>query len=747
MFARFKRQLPLLIANLAVLVLMLMHVASAPEDSLRWGFIDQMERFAYDARMMLSMPGGRDDRIVIVDIDEESLGRIGRWPWGRDKMAHMTDQLFEHYGARIVGFDVVFAEPDESSGLQVLKQLAEDELADVEAFSDQMSLIQDQLDYDRRFANALKDRDVILGYYFRLSEAESGNRSGMLPPPVLTADDFRPNTANARSANGYGANLAIFQQAASGGGHFNPEIDDDGVVRRVPMLFEFEGDYYEALSLAMVRQLLNIGSIQPGYATPESASAGSYSGLEWLQVGNQHIPVDERLRALVPYRGRFGSFPYVSAADVLSGDVPKAKLKDRIVLVGTSAPGLFDLRSTPVQSEYPGVEIHANLIAGILDNNIMEKPAYTLGAEFIHVLVAGIIMLLLPLLSPLLSSLGFVGLALASGLLNLWIWNAAGLVLPIASVLLLILLMFILNMTYGFFFEQRNKRQLSSLFGQYIPPELVDEMSDNPKAYSLAAENREMTVLFSDVRGFTSISESMTPGQLSDLMNELLTPMTHVIHRERGTIDKYMGDAIMAFWGAPLPDPDHARHAVTAALRMVERVQALSAEFEKRDWPPVRIGVGINTGNMNVGNMGSEFRRAYTVLGDAVNLGSRLEGLTRVYGVDILVSESTSHMVPDHAFREIDQVRVKGRDEPVAIYEPLGPKEDLEKAVRDELRLYQEGLRHYRAQEWDLAEMQFLNLQRQADRTLYGIYIERIQFFRNNPPGDDWDGVFTHTSK
>ena len=744
MSARLKRLWPLLIANLVLLALLLMHVVSSSGQRLHWGFIDQLENLAYDARMLLSMPGGQDDRIVIVDIDEESLNQVGRWPWSRDKMAHMVDQLFGDYDARIVGFDVVFAEADESSGLKVLEELAEDELANVDAFQEQVAVMRDRLNYDQLFADSLRGREVLLGYYFRLSQTEDSNRSGMLPPPALTAEDFRRGSANPRHANGYGANLAMFQQAASGGGHFNPEIDSDGVVRRVPMLFEFEGDYYEALSLAMVRELLDTGPIQPGYV---GASGDGYSGLEWLQTGHQRIPVDERLRALIPYRGRFGSFPYVSAADVLSGDVPQDKLQDRIVLVGTSAPGLFDLRSTPVQNEYPGVEIHANLIAGILDNTIMEKPAYTLGAEFMHVLVVGLIMLFLPLLSPVLAAIGFVGVLSASVFLNLWVWNAAELMLPIASVLLLMLAMFIMNMTYGFFFEQRNKRQLSSLFGQYIPPELVDEMSENPSAYSLAAENREMTVLFSDVRGFTSISESMTPQQLSDLMNKLLTPMTHVIHIERGTIDKYMGDAIMAFWGAPLPDPDHARHAVVAALRMVERVQSLSAEFEQRGWPPVRIGVGLNTGSMSVGNMGSEFRRAYTVLGDAVNLGARLEGLTRVYGVDILVSEATKAMVADYTFREIDRVRVKGRAEPVAIYEPLGPRYELDKATHDELKLYQEGLRHYRAQEWDLAEIQFLNLQSESERTLYGIYIERIQYFRNMPPGDGWDGVFTHTSK
>jgi len=747
MSARYKRLLPLIVVNLAVLVLILMHVVSPPSGAMRWNFIDRMENLTYDARMRLTMEEDRDDRVVIVDIDEESLGRIGQWPWGRDKLARMVDILFEEYGARLVAFDVVFAEPDESSGLKILQQLAGEELADVKPFREQVEVLQRELDYDRLFAESIEGRNVVLGYYFRLARDEGTGRSGMLPPPVLSADDFRPATANALVANGYGANLAMFQEAASGGGHFNPEIDSDGVVRRVPMLFEFEGDYYEALSLAVVRQLLAADSWQPIYAEPGPFGHRGYSGLEWLQLDGKRIPIDERMRALVPYRGRYGSFPYVSAADVIGGEAAPEIFRDRIVLVGTSAPGLFDLRATPVQSEYPGVEIHANLIAGILDNAILEKPAYTVGAEFLHVLLAGVVMLLLPLLSPLLSTLGFVTLAAVSVLLNLWAWTAGDLVLPIASVLFLLSAMFVLNMTWGFFFEQRTKRQLSGLFGQYVPPELVDEMSEHPDTYSLRAENREMTVLFSDVRGFTSISESMDPEQLSELMNELLTPLTRVIHTYRGTIDKYMGDAIMAFWGAPLRDDEHARHALEAGLDMIRRLDALQPAFHSRGWPEVRVGIGINTGNMSVGNMGSQFRRAYTVLGDAVNLGARLEALTRVYGIDMLVSEFTRAQVPEHAFREIDRVRVKGRDEPLTIYEPLGPNEALDAEIRSELKLYQEGLRHYRAREWDLAEMQFLNLQKQSDRKIYGIYIDRIQHFRNEPPPEDWDGVFTHLTK
>jgi len=313
---------------------------------------------------------------------------------------------------------------------------------------------------------------------------------------------------------------------------------------------------------------------------------------------------------------------------------------------------------------------------------------------------------------------------------------------------MLIVLIFMLHMTYGFFIESRGKRQLANLFGQYIPPELVDEMSESPQEYSLEGENREMTVLFSDVRGFTSISEGMDPRQLTQLMNALLTPMTRVIHKNRGTIDKYMGDAIMSFWGAPLADSEHARHALYAAMEMMGELKIMQQEFKQRGWPDVNIGIGLNTGNMNVGNMGSEFRMAYTVLGDAVNLGSRLEGLTKNYGVNIIVSETTRAEIPEFVFRELDLVRVKGKNEPVAIFEPIGHKNDLEKSVASELRSYKQALKNFRAQSWDKAEQDFFNLTRlDPDRLLYQVYLDRVAFYRSEPPGVDWDGVFTHTSK
>jgi adenylate cyclase len=332
---------------------------------------------------------------------------------------------------------------------------------------------------------------------------------------------------------------------------------------------------------------------------------------------------------------------------------------------------------------------------------------------------------------------------------NVMVFHQGNLVLPLASGIVMILVLFTFSMAYGFFVEARGKRQMESLFGQYVPPELVDEMAKNPEEFSMQPESREMTVLFSDVRGFTTISEGLEPKELSRLMNEFLTPLTEVIYRHRGTIDKYMGDAIMAFWGAPLPAKDHAKQGILAALEMHRKLAELQPHFKKNNWPEIRIGVGLNTGRMSVGNMGSGIRLAYTVMGDAVNLASRLEGITKEYGAAIIVGETTRELTQhDFVFRELDRVRVKGKLEPVAIYEPVGVTGEVSKTALDELRLFNQAVKLYRAQEWDMAELQLFNLLKiTPESRLYQLYLDHIGFFRTNPPGRQWDGAFTFEHK
>ncbi|WP_371323203.1 adenylate/guanylate cyclase domain-containing protein [Dechloromonas sp. ZY10] len=707
-------------------------------------FITALDAYLYDVRVRTFMPGTTDPRIVVVDIDEKSLSEIGRWPWSRNTVADMVRRLTDDYQVAVVGFDVVFAEPDESSGLPVLEKIGRGALRGEPGYQKALAGLRKTLDYDARFAETLHGRPVVLGYYF--SNKEGAQRTGGLPAPVFPPGSFAGLSTRILSWEGFGANLAPLQKAAASGGHFNPLVDFDGNTRRVPLILEFQGAYYESLSLAMVRHVLGKAELHPG--VPDGANT-----VEWLEIrgegGHLQVPVDEELAALVPYRGYERSFPYVPAVDVIKGRVAPEVLRDRIVLVGTTAPGLMDLRATPVGGAYPGVEVHANLIAGMLDGSIREKPGFVLAIDFVQLLFFGALLtILLPLLSPVRAT----GLAAAavSGLLalNVWLWNGAALVLPLAAAGVMVLLLFAFNMSWGFFVESRSKRQFTELFGQYVPPELVDEMARNPESYSMEGRNEELSVLFSDIRSFTSISEGMNPKELTQLMNEYLGAMTEVIRHRRGTLDKYIGDAIMAFWGAPVADPAHTRNAVLAALEMQQAVRALAVPFKARGWPELHIGVGINTGLMTVGDMGSAVRKAYTVMGDAVNLASRLEGITKEYGVGVVIGERTRTLLPEFACRELDRVRVKGKDEPVSIYEPWGLQAELSAEQEAELSGWAATLDAYRACRWDEAEALLQKLlQQHPDSHLYLLYRERIGALRLAPPSLPWDGVTVFKTK
>lgn len=738
-----KQHLPRIALGVVLVLLLLPHAAHW----FKLPFVEQLDAMLYDYRLRLTMPGTKDERVVIVDIDEASLRQEGRWPWSRDRLALLVDKLMTGHGVSVLGFDVVFSETDESSGLRVLDQLARERLQDNPDFRSALADIRPQLEYDRVFAAAIRGKPVVLGYVFLVSE---GSATGVLPAPALQVRDLGGRKVDFFAGKGFTANLAALQENAVGAGHFNPLPDFDGVTRRVPMLAEFQGGLYESLSLAVVRALLGMPPVTPGLVQTRSRD---YSGLEWLELGTARgslrIPVDQNVATLVPYRGQRGSFTYMSAADVLRDKVAPGALKGKIVLVGTTAPGLFDLRATPVDSVYPGVEIHANLIAGILDQNLKLKPPYVIGAEVVQLLaVGGALSLLLPLLTPLRATLAAAAVMALLLAFNLWVWTAGNLVLPLASAMLAVIGVFVANMSYGYFVEARSKRKITGLFGRYVSPALVEEMSKHPDDVSMEGDSREMSVLFSDVRGFTTISEGMEPRELSRLMNEFLTPLTQVIYEHRGTVDKYMGDCIMAFWGAPLSDKDHARNAVLAGLGMQRRLAELQPQFRARKWPEIRVGVGVNSGRMSVGNMGSEIRVAYTVMGDAVNLASRLEGITKQYGVTMVVGEQTRKLCPDIVFRELDRVRVKGKEEPVAIYEPIGLQQDVDKARLDQIKLFHEALRAYRAQDWDRAEMNLLNLARATPgEPLYEIYAKRVQFFRTRSPGAGWDGVFVFETK
>jgi adenylate cyclase len=693
------------------------------------------------------MPRGVDPRIVILDIDEKSLGEIGRWPWGRNLMAQLIEKLFDRYGVAVLGFDVVWAERDTSSGIRTLDALAEKDFKQVSAFQDLYRKIRPALDNDGLFAKAMQGRPVVLGYYF--NSEERAVKANAIPEPVLPKGTFAGRNIAFPRWVGYTGNLPEYQKSAAAAGHFNPLVDFDGVSRRVPMILEYDGAYYESLSLAMVRVVLGMPKVEPGYP-PERFLTKGYGGLEWIRVGPVTVPVDDTASALIPYRGRKFSYPYISLSDVIHDRVKPEQLRGKIALVGTTAPGLLDLRSTPVDSVYPGVEIHANLIAGMLDKTLKEKPPFMLGAEVILLVIGGVTLsILIPMLSALWATVAaIVGIGSIVGL-NVAVWSKGDMVLPLATSVLMTGALYVMNMAYGYFVESRSKRQFTELFGQYVPPELVDRMAADPSKYNMEPRSAELTILFSDVRGFTSISEALKPEELREYINEYLTNMSSIIRsRYRGTLDKYIGDAIMAFWGAPVEDTQHARNGVLAGLEMQKECEALNARFSARGWPTLKIGVGLNSGTVRVGDMGSQVRRAYTAMGDAVNVASRLEGRTKVYSVGVLVGEATRNLVKDVVFREVDRIKVKGKDEAISIYEPLGLGSEIGDSLQEELKLWNQALRAYRTQQWDQADLSLLNLSRMnPDCGLYKVYADRVAEKRRAPPPPDWDGVTAFDEK
>ena len=703
--------------------------------------VQRLDSLVYDLRLKATLKQqAPDPRIVIVDIDEKSLKAEGHWPWTRDKIANLVNSLFEQ-GATVVGFDIVFAEAERNSGRMVLQRLLEAKESDPQL----TSLLRQHInlfDNNAVLAKQVRDRDVVLGYIFHNRGEQN---SGDLPLALQVDDPPIVARLAMNSASSYTGNIDVLQKAARYGGFFSLEPDTDGIIRRAPVVLRYHDKLYPSLALEVARRFLLIDKVGL-----QVAQVGDSQVLEGLRLGRQFIPTDSAGQVIVPYRGLWGSFPYVSATDVLHRhNHTEQKLQGAIVLIGTTAQGLFDLRATPIQPVYPGVEVHANIIAGILDNSFPMEPAWATGADFLVTLCVGLLLaLLLPRLEPL-SLVLISSLVLAAVIaFNFWLWSSEGLILSLAPQLLLILTVATLNMAYGFLTEFRGKRQLQGMFGQYVPPELVKVMSESPDQYGFEGESREMTVLFADIRSFTTISEALTANTLKDLLNRFFTPMTRIIFENRGTIDKYVGDMVMAFWGAPVADEEHAAHGIAAALAMLQEVERLKPEFRAAGLPEVEIGIGINTGPMNVGDMGSKYRRAYTVLGDSVNLASRLEGTTRYYGVNLVVGEQTRSAAGDRfLYRELDLIRVKGKAQAIRVFQPLCLREQATPEIMEELQQYETALNAYRQQQWERAEELFAALHSAHPDGVCGIYLERIAALKATPPDADWDGVYERKEK
>lgn len=710
----------------------------------RWAPVQQvvqrLELLAYDVRInRLPLPPRQETtRIVIIDVDEQSLREEGRWPWPRDRLGELVRQL-ANAGVAVVAFDVLFSEPDRNPATEVLEHIRE--AMDESVLAPVLERAARQLDRDRRFAEQLEDMDVVLGFAL---QHEGASSTGLLPPPLLHLEAPRQQRLTVLALPRYTANLAALQESAGHAGFLNTTPDLDGTIRRSPLILRHGEGLYASLALEAARlyQLLDDVGI-------ETAAIADREVVEAIRLGRQRIPTDAQGSVLIPYRGTAGSFPTLSAAAVLRGEAEPGQLENTIALVGTSAIGLADLKSTPVQNVFPGVEIQASILDGILNRGFPTQPAWANGADFLAMLLVGLLLaLLLPQLGPL--WLLLVSLLVMAGWItvNGWLWSRHGLVLNIALPMLMVLMLAIVNMAYGFLFESRRRFQLKHLFGQYVPPQLVEEMSRDPAQYHAEGESREMSVLFADIRSFTTISESLSANDLKDMLNRFFTPMTRIIFEHRGTIDKYVGDMIMAFWGAPLRDEAHAGHAVRAALAMLRQVEAMKPELRALGYPEINIGVGVNTGPMNVGDMGSEFRRAYTVLGDAVNLASRLEGLTKYYGVGLVVGPLTREQAPEFVYRPLDRVKVKGKHEGVEVFEPVCLRDEADETLLREIGDFRSALDLFRSRRWDEAEQALGKLlERYGERRIYHLYRERIQVLRHQDLPTDWDGVFERREK
>ncbi|RKR68951.1 adenylate cyclase [Acidovorax sp. 94] len=745
----FRRHARRTAVTLIPLAFALLHISGA----LHLQVLERLENIIYDTRLRATMPRTLDERIVIVDIDEKSLDRVGHWPWGRDKLAALTQELFERQQVALVGFDVLFAEADGSSGLANLERLAKGPLRAQTGFKEQLARLAPALDYDALFARALQGRPAVLGYYF--TSDRDGRTKGVLPPPALPTERLRGLPLRATSWGGYGSNIEKLANAVPAAGFFNSVTDDDGVVRSLPLLAEHQGKYYESLALAMFRTLLGLPEVHPNYVS--AVPQGTHDTLHSI-VLRQHgrelaLPVDDRLATLIPFRGpgdvSGGSFRYVSASDVLEGKLPANNLQGQLILVGSTTPGLLDLRVTPVGRTYPGVETHANMLSAFLDGKSIVRPDYAVGFDAAQLLCAGVLLAVaLPALSATSAVLLSLGVVAALAGLNLWLYLAQGLAMPLATVIVMAVLAFALNMVYGYFVESKSKRELAALFGTYVPPELVDEMVKEPENYSMEATSRELTVMFCDMRGFTAMSERMEPLQLQALLNDVFSKLTHIIRGHRGTIDKYMGDCVMAFWGAPVSTPDHAHLAVSAAIDMASAIAQINEGHRQRGLPDIGVGIGLNTGMMCVGDMGSDIRRSYTVIGDAVNLGSRLEGLSKHYGTSIVVSASTQRLAPQFAWQQLDLVRVKGKAQAVAIYRPLCKLEALTESHAKELKSWSQFLAAYKAQDWAQCEHWQLRFKAYSpDSVLYRLYGDRVTHLRKQPFVANWDGATNFDSK
>jgi adenylate cyclase len=712
-----------------------------------------MELKLYDLKFRFRGARPPAPQVAILAIDDASVKKVGRWPWSREDMARLLQALKET-GPRVIALDIIFAEKQETESLKAVTNLRRDitqkGLASPEilAWCEQAA---SRADVDRRLAETIKaGTPTILGFYFQGVRWTAG---GVSPERLMGSDFVQASTYNLvrtlddqksqvplRGAAGIELNLPVMVDAAAGDGYFNMDPDTDGTVRRIPLAILYGSDFFAPEALVTVDHYLG---------RPPLGITLSLLGVDEIRLGGKQIPVDRYGRALINYLGEPGTIPTYSAAALLDGKLPAEIFKDKIVIVGATAVGIYDLRVTPFSGIFPGVEIQGTVMDNLLKGNFIRYPPF--GQPLILLLILGLVVLLGLVLPRLSAPQGFIltlGIIGAYTICNYLVFSRLNLQLELFYPLLAVGLSYVGISVERLLAEERERLRIRKAFESYVAPTVVQEMLKHPEQLRLGGERREITILFSDIRGFTAMSEKLDPESLVHLLQDFLNPMSNIIIDQGGTIDKYMGDAIMALFGAPLVQPEHSRLACRAALEMVATLRALNLKWQEQGRPPLKVGVGINTGPVAVGNMGSERLFDYTAIGDNVNLASRLEGLNKYYGTSILISQSTAALLGDaFILREVDRVRVKGKAQAIGFFEVLGEGEAPPELARF-LETYHQGLALYRERNWPESLAAFTAaLELHPEDVGVRRYLEQAQKYMESPPGPDWEAVTVMDAK
>jgi adenylate cyclase len=718
-------------------------------------FLDRLELKSLDVRFLTRGPEPPGPFAVLAAIDEKSLDEIGKWPWPRAKIAALIDRLSEE-GAKVIAMDIVFSEPDENNNLSFVESMKKEmttfglKSPDLEEFLEKARA---KADNDQILAAAISrsKATVVLGYFFHfsqqeiahLSEVELARKKANIGARAVKLVQF--TSPEAQKVKVFEAllpesNIEKLVKASRVAGYYNIFPDIDGTVRWIPLIISYQDRFYPSLALEAVRSY--VGNI------PLQIRVADY-GIETIQLGPVTIPTDEKGRMFINFRGGPHTFPHYSVADIIAGRTPPNAFRDRIVFVGSTAIGVYDLRVTPFSTVFPGLEVHANVADNILRQTFLFRPGWAALFDLTAILLMGMVTgLVLPKLRAFFSVLLIGVLFFGYLVISQALFVRKGIWLNAVYPLLTMVIVYTAVTLYRYIIEEREKRKIRGAFSFYVTPSVVNEMLKNPEKLKLGGDKKELSVLFSDIRGFTTLAEEMEPETLVNLLNEYLTDMTNVVFEFDGLLDKYIGDAVMAVFGAPLEQTDHPVRACRTALKMLEQLSKMQEKWKAEGTPILDIGIGINTGPMVVGNMGSERRFDYTVMGDSVNLASRLEGINKEYGTRVVISEFTYDRVKDDFLcRELDAVRVKGKVRPVKIFELLCSRSHEDPRI-DIIEPFAEALGHYRTQEWDGAKEKFNQvLRRRPEDAAAQLYLERIANLCEEPPGADWDGVFTMKRK